>query len=92
MTIAEARANAQSDPVPILTARWGEVTATARQRVAALTDSLRELERLSEQLGAHDLTIGTDLGAVGNAARAAFVSIEEHKVKHDHDFQLPKAS
>lgn len=92
MTIAEARAIAQSDPVPILTARWGELTATARQRVAALTDSLRELERLEEQLAAHDLTIGTDLGPIGNAARAAYTTTQEHTARHDHDFALPKAS
>lgn len=91
MTIQEARAIAQSDPVPVLTARWGEITATARQRVAALTDSLRELEKLREQLREHDLTIGTDLGPVGNAARAAFTTTEEHKSRHDHDFALPRA-
>lgn len=42
MTIAEARALAQSDPVPVLTARRGEATALARQRVADLTASLRD--------------------------------------------------
>lgn len=92
MTIQEARALAQSDPVPILTARWGEATALARQRVADLTASLRDLQTLTDQLSEHDLTIGTDLGAVGNAAMAAWRTTEEHRDKHDHDFAMPKAS
>lgn len=91
MTLAEARQLAQSDPVPTLTARWGELTAEARKRVAALTDSLRELDKLTQQLAAHQLTISTDLGPVGNAARAAYVTTLEHAEKHEHDFQLPRA-
>lgn len=91
MTVQEAHALAQSDPVPVLTARWGDLTAEARKRVAALTDSLRELDKLTQQLAAHNLTIGTDLGPVGNAARAAYVTTVEHAEKHEHDFALPRA-
>jgi len=88
MTAAEATRIAQADPVPALTRRWGEVTLTARQRVAALEDSLRELDTITEQLAAHDLVVATDLGPTGNAARNAFTA-----ARADADtqaFRLPK--
>lgn len=71
MSPETARQIAQSDPVPILSARWGQVAADTRKAVAALDDKLRELDTLTEQLAERDLVVATDLGPVGNAARAA---------------------
>lgn len=92
MTQDAVRTIAQADPVPTLTARWGEATKLARERVTAVADSCRELARLEEQLGEHDIKMVAGLGPIGDAARAAFVTTEEHKARHDHDFQMPKAS
>lgn len=47
MTVQEARKLAQSDPVPVLIARWGEAVAVVRHRTQALADSLRELDKLT---------------------------------------------
>lgn len=79
------------DPVPVLTARWGETVATARQRVSQLEDSLRDLDKIRGQLAAHQITVGEDLGATGNAAMAAWKTCETHKVDHDEPtFTLPR--
>jgi hypothetical protein len=72
MTADQIRHLAQADPVPILTARWGEISAEARRRVAALEDSLRELDQVTADLAGHDLHVATSLGATGDAARHAF--------------------
>lgn len=87
MTISEARAIAQSDPVPALTKRWGEITQVARQRVQALEDSVRELDKITEQLAAHDLVVATDLGPTGNAARSAYQA--QVADTSTHGFTLP---
>lgn len=90
MTVTEARTLAQSDPVPALSKRWGEITLTARQRVQALEDSLRELDKVTEQLAAHDLVVATDLGATGNAARAAYTASLMDRERDG--FRLPGAA
>ena len=92
MTVQEASQIAHQDPVPTLTARWGETVTLARQRVAALTDSLRDLDKLADTLAEHDLTIATDLGPIGNAAHAAWVTVSEHKADHPHPFELPRSA
>lgn len=89
MTVQEARQLAQSDPVPALSKRWGEITLVARQRVQAVEDSLRELDKITEQLAAHDLVVATDLGPTGNAARAAFTALLADQTAPA--FTLPKA-
>ena len=89
MTVQEARQIAQCDPVPTLTARWGETVTQARQRVAALTDSLRDLDKLADTLAEHDLTIATDLGPIGNAAASVRRDLDKQTGR---DFALPKAS
>ncbi len=89
MTPQAVRAIAQADPVPTLTARWGETVAVARQRVQALTDSLRDLDKLKATLEGHGLTVSTDLGPVGNSAAVTRRDIE---AQNDRDFALPKAS
>lgn len=62
---------AQSNPIPSLAARWGDTVADARKKVAALDDSLRELDHLTSLLAGYELVVATDLGPVGNAARSA---------------------
>ena len=87
MTDDTVRQLAQSDPVPALTKRWGEVTRGARNRVVNLEDSLRELAKITEQLAAHDLVVATDLGPTGNAARAAFqAAVADARSEH---FSMP---
>jgi hypothetical protein len=79
------------EPVPNLTKRWGEAVHTARTRVAALEQSLKELVDLTEQLGGHGLTIASDLGTIGNSAMAAFKTMGEHDAAHPKTFALPRA-
>lgn len=91
MTDDDARTLAQSDPIPVLTARWGNLSAAARKTVARLNDDLRELDTVTGQLAKHGLTVATDLGPVGNAAAAARVTVAEHKQTHDRPgFQMPR--
>lgn len=71
MTLAEARTLAQTDPVPNLTKLWGETAARTRTAVANLETAMRELNKVEDQLKERGLTVSTDLGPVGNAARAA---------------------
>lgn len=89
MTITEARAIAQSDPVPALSKRWGEITADTRKAVQALETKLRELDKVTADLGSHDLVVATDLGPTGNAARAAFQAALADRGRDV--FELPKA-
>lgn len=89
MTVQEARALAQTDPVPTIVARWGEAAAEARRQVDRLEDALRTLAKQEALLAEHDLTVSTDLGPTGNAAKAAWVTTLEHRERHDHDFVAP---
>lgn len=89
MTIAEARAIAQSDPVPNLTANWGTLAAKARHRVDELNSLLRELDKTTAALAEKGMVVSVDLGPVGNAAAAARRDLEKQK---PHTFELPKAS
>lgn len=76
MTVAEARALAQQDPVPQLTKTWGEAATETRHAVANLEAALRLLDKIEESLKERGLTVSTDLGPVGNSARAARATID----------------
>lgn len=89
MTPEAVRTLAQQDPVPVLSARWGEIAAETRRKVHQLEDSLRELETVTQQLAEHDLVVATDLGPTGNSARAAFAAAGLDK--DAGGFALPKA-
>lgn len=90
MTAAEATRLAQADPVANLSARWGELTVRARNRVAALEDVLRELQTVTDQLAERQLVVATDLGPTGNAARSAFTAALADKGRDV--FTLPGAA
>lgn len=85
-----ARKLAQQDPVANLSARWGELTVRARNRVAALEDALRELQTVTDQLAERNLVVATDLGPTGNAARSAFQAAVADS--STHGFSLPGAA
>lgn len=70
VTIEQARTLAL-DPVPTLMARHGDAIANTRRRVDDLDQALRELDSVTEMLAEKKITVGADLGAVGNAARFA---------------------
>ena len=89
MTEGQVRALAQTDPVENLTKNWGNLASKARHRVEELAGILRELDKVQQTLGERGLTCSTDLGPIGNAAFAAWRTTQEHKERHDHDFQMP---
>ena len=66
-----AVALAQTDPVPVLSARWGQTAAEARRKTESLVATLRELDQVAADLEGHGLTVDVDLGPIGNAAAAA---------------------
>ena len=82
---------AQTDPTENLATRLGELKTQADRQIADLTRTLHDLATTSTILGEKGLGIVVDLGPIGNAAMAAHRTTEEHKARHDHDFQLPKA-
>lgn len=87
MTPAEATALAL-DPVPTLMARHGHAIAQTRKRVDDLDQALRELDSVTEMLAEKKITVGADLGAVGNAARhARTAALADANVSA---FELPK--
>lgn len=79
MTESTVRQLAQSDPVPNLMANWATYATTAGNIVGRLTDCLRELDKLQDQLAAHDITVDIDLGQIGEAARAARRDLERER-------------
>ena len=87
--ISHVRVLAQQDPIPNIVTRWGETVTETRRRVAALEDSLRDLDTIQAQLAERNLTVSCDLGPVGNAAAAARRTIDEHQERHAGDFQMP---
>lgn len=89
MTLAEARTLAQQDPVPQITANWSQTAQKARQLVDQLTATLRELDKTADALAERSITVGVDLGPVGEAARAARRDLEKQKPA---GFEMPKAS
>lgn len=91
MTPQAVTALAQSDPTENLAARIGELKAEADRQVSALAWTLKAIDNTTAILGEKGLGIVVDLGPIGNAAMAARRTTEEHKSRHDHDFQLPKA-
>lgn len=84
--ISHVRILAQTDPTPMIVARWGEAVTEARTRLDALTDSLRELDKLQGQLAERDITVSVDLGAVGNAAAVTRRDIDR---ENPRTFELP---
>ena len=82
---------ATADPVPTLTTHWGQAVQAARHRVDQLADTLRELELVEQRLAEHGITLNADLGPVGNAAKAARQTVQEHKADHQTQvFTLPR--
>ena len=79
MTLAEARTLAQADPVPQLTANWSQTAQKARTLVDQLTYTLRELDKTADALAERGITVNVDLGATGEAARAARRDLEKQK-------------
>ena len=90
--ISHVRVLAQSDPVPTIVARWGETVHETRRRVAALEDSLRELDQLRDQLAERQLEVAVDLGPVGNAAAVTRRTVLEHEDRHAGDFTMPRSA
>lgn len=74
MTDDRIRQIAQSDPTSQIVERWGDAVIETRKRVAALEDSLRELEQVTGQLAERQLVVATDLGPTGNSARSAWLA------------------
>lgn len=89
MTAAEATRLAQTDPVPNLTAQWGQLAAEARRKVDGLAQTLRELDKVRDALAKHDLDVAEDLGPIGNAAAAARRDLE--KRRDEPHFEMPRA-
>lgn len=91
MTPERVTALVQSDPTQNLASRIGELKTQADRQIADLTWTLKEIDTTSKILGEKGLGIIVDLGPIGNAAMASWRTTEEHKIRHDHDFTLPKA-
>jgi hypothetical protein len=85
--ISHVRIVAQQDPVPTIVTRWGDAVHTARARVAALTDSLRELDKIAGTLAEKGVVVHVDLGPIGDAAAAARRDLEQEPAR---TFALPK--
>lgn len=83
------RVIAQSDPVPNLTASWGDIVTSARSCVESLTTILRSLDKVQDHLAERGLTVEVDLGPIGNAAAAARRDLE--KERPGNTFTLPTA-
>lgn len=88
MTAAEATRLAQSDPVPNISANWTAYAVAARTAVEKLTGILRDLDKTTEQLAEHDITVSVDLGPIGNAAAAARRDLE--KRRDEPTFEMPR--
>ena len=92
MTPQSVNALAQSDPTENLANRIGELKTQADRQIADLTWTLKEIDTTTTILSEHGLDIVVKLGPVGDASMAAWRTTQEHKTRHDNDFQLPKAS
>ena len=90
--ISHVRVLAQTDPTPNIVTRWGEAVTEARTRVSAFEDSLRELDKLRDQLKERDIHVAVDLGPVGNAAAAARRTVADHDTRHAGDFEMPRSA
>lgn len=82
------RAVAQSDPVPNLTARWGEVAQKTSRAVDVLVVCLRELDSVQEQLANREITVDINLNPVGEAAKAARRDLERQR--DEPTFVMPR--
>jgi hypothetical protein len=79
MNASEATRLAQTDPTPQMVARFGEYQLEARSRLAYLVDTLRNLDKLADELAEHAITVSVDLGPIGNAAAAARRDLEKQR-------------
>ncbi len=77
-----ARQIAAHDPVQTLATRYGQTYSQALHEIEKLTHTLRQLEKEHNALREHGLLIDADLGPVGNAAQAAWRTMEAHRANH----------
>ena len=87
MTASTVRQLAQSDPVPNLTARMGNVAMATRNQIEGLVGLLRELDGLHDTLQEHSIDVTVDLGPIGNAAAAARRDLERERPT---PFEMPR--
>jgi hypothetical protein len=85
---SSVRVLAQSDPVPNLATHLGGSVEVCRKHIEHLTNALRELDKLKEQLAEHKIVVEVDLGPIGNAAAAARRDLE--KRSDSPTFSLPR--
>ncbi len=85
--ISHVRVLAQTDPVPVLSTRLGQLAVEARKQLDAFVSTLRELDRTYDTLSEHGFGVTLDLGPIGNAAAAARRDLDRDT---GHKFELPR--
>ena len=80
---------AQQDPTSTIINRWGDTVTEARARLTAFETSLRELDKLHQQLAERNLTVAVDLGPIGNAAASVRRDLERETGR---TFEMPKGA
>jgi hypothetical protein len=83
---ANVRELAQQDPVPNMTARYGQVVEDARKRLDLFVNCLRVLDGLQDDLAEKGVVVNVDLGPIGNAAAATRRDLERD---NPNKFKLP---
>lgn len=87
MNDSAVRVLAQQNPIPNLTSVVGQTITEARDKIDSLTATLRALDKLTETLREHKVTVDVDLGVIGNAAAAARRDLERERPT---TFELPR--
>ena len=81
---------AQRDPVENLSSHYGASTQQARKHLDYLVNCLRAMDGLAAKLSEHGITVGADLGPIGNAAAAARRDLERDTGKPTFSFPKPR--